>query len=396
MNNFNYFTPTRVIFGKGTEEQVGRLVKEQACKKVLVHFGGGSAKKSGLLDRICESLSKDGIDYTLLGGVVPNPRLSLVREGVALCKKEAVDFILAVGGGSVIDSAKAIAFGACTDADVWDIYLKKVAPKASLAIGAVLTIAAAGSEMSNSSVITNEDGWLKRGYRDDLCRCCFAVMNPELTSSLPEWQTMSGVADILMHTLERYFYADSANTDNSCEITDYIGEGLIKAVMHNALILKDSPLDYNARAEIMWAGSLSHNDLTGCGYSMADWASHQIEHELGGMFDVTHGAGLAAIWATWARAVCGEHIARFAQLARNVFSINCDTEEKTALAGIMAMEDFFRSINMPISIKELGLELSDEQIDELAYKCSFEKTRTIGTFKVLDYEAIRSIYLKAR
>lgn len=396
MNNFNYFAPTHVIFGKDTETQVGTLLKNLGSKKVLIHFGGQSAKKSGLLDRIGQSLAKAGIDYILFGGVLPNPRLSLVKEGITLCKMSGIDFILAVGGGSVIDSAKAIAFGACTHFDVWDIYLKKHTPTACLPIGAVLTIAAAGSEMSNSSVITNEDGLLKRGYRDNLCRCCFAIMNPELTTTLSEWHTMSGAVDILMHTLERYFYTDSSSPDNSCQITDYIGEGLMKTVIQTAPILKDEPTNYTARAEIMWASSLSHNDLTGCGYAMADWASHQMEHELGGMFDVTHGAGLAAIWGSWARFVYHEDTARFAQLARNLFSITDDSKEKTALAGIKAMEGFFRSINMPTSIAELGINLLDEQIDELAYKCSFQKTRTIGAFKVLDYDAIRTIFINAR
>ncbi|MFI3256844.1 MAG: iron-containing alcohol dehydrogenase [Spirochaetales bacterium] len=395
MNDFTYFTPTKVVFAKNAESQVGNLVADLKCKKVLVHYGGESAKKSGLLDRVFASLNELHINYTVLGGVVPNPLLSMVRKGIELCKSEGVDFILAVGGGSVIDSAKAIAYGVANDCDVWDIYLQKVEPTACLPLGCVLTIAAAGSEMSNSSVITNEDGLIKRGYGNNLCRCAFAVMNPELTSTLPEWQTMSGAVDIMMHTFERYFYQDSKNTDTICEMTDRIGEGLIKTVMKNALILKDSPKDYNARAEIMWAGSLSHNGLTGCGYGMSDWATHQIEHELSGMFNVTHGAGLAAVWGSWARYVCKENTARFAQFARNVFSVEESSDEKACLAGIEATENFFRSINMPVSIKELGYDLSEKEIDELAYKCSFEKKRTIGSFKVLDYEDIRTIYKNA-
>ena len=394
MNNFTYWTPTKVIFGKDAEKQTGKLVKAQNCKKVLVHFGGQSAEKSGLLDKIRKSLESENISYVTLGGVVPNPRLSLVREGIALCKKEGVDFILAVGGGSVIDSAKAIGYGVVTKGDVWDIYSKKIEPAGCLPVGSVLTIAAAGSEMSDSSVITNEDGWLKRGYSSDYARCRFAVMNPELTATLSEWQTMSGCTDIIMHTLERYFYpADEAAGENA--ITDSIAEGLIKTVMKNALILKDKPKDYNARSQIMWAGSLSHNGLTGCGNGTSDWATHQIEHELSGMFDVTHGAGLAAVWGSWARYVYKENPARFAQLARNVFGISETDNEQAALKGIKAMEDFFRSIGMPVSLKELKVNAGEEQIDTMALKCSFNKTRTIGTFKKLGYEDLKLIYQAA-
>lgn len=394
MNDFNYWTPTKVILGKDAEKQTGALVKAQKCKKVLVHFGGGSAKRSGLLDRICDSLKAENIDYVLLGGVVPNPRLSLVREGIALCKKEGVDFILAVGGGSVLDSAKAIGYGVVTEGDVWDIYLKKLQPAGCLPVGSVLTIAAAGSEMSDSSVITNEDGWLKRGYSSDYGRCRFAVMNPELTATLDEWQTMSGCTDIIMHTLERYFYpADEAAGENA--ITDSIAEGLIKTVMKNALILKDKPKDYNARAQIMWAGSLSHNGLTGCGNGTSDWATHQIEHELGGMFDITHGAGLAAVWGSWARYVYKENPARFAQLAENVFGIKAASAEQGALDGIKAMEDFFRSINMPVSLKDMNIDLTQEQIETLSFKCCFEKKRLVGSFKKLGYEDLIAIYKAA-
>ena len=294
MENFNYYTPTRVVFGRGTENQTGELVKQQGCRKVLVHYGGNSAKKSGLLDRIFRSLEEAGIDYVSLGGVVPNPRLSLVYEGIELCKKKQVDFILAVGGGSVIDSAKAIGYGMANEGDVWDFYEGKRQATACMPIGAVLTISAAGSEMSNSSVITNENGWLKRGYNTDYCRPKFAVMNPELTMTLPKYQTASGCVDIMMHTMERYF-----NQSDNMELTDGFSEHLIRTVMKNAKILMEHPDDYNARAEVMWAGSLSHNGLMGCGTDGGDWASHQLEHELGGMFDVAHGAGLAAVWSSW-------------------------------------------------------------------------------------------------
>ncbi|WP_286909399.1 iron-containing alcohol dehydrogenase [Clostridium sp. UBA1652] len=392
MQDFNFYTPTQVVFGKKGEDKVGELVKALNCKKVLVHFGGNSAKKSGLLDRVFDSLTQSGIDYVSLGGVVPNPRLSKVYEGIDLCKKENVDFILAIGGGSVIDSAKAIGYGMANDCDVWDFYMKKAVPTGCLPIGTILTLSAAGSEMSNSSVITNEEGWLKRGCNSDYCRPKFAIMNPELTYTLPPYQTASGSTDILMHTMERYF-----TQGGTMELTDGISEALMRTVINNSKILMKDPTNYEARAEVMWAGSLSHNGLTGCG-SIGDWACHQLEHELGGMFDVAHGAGLAAVWGSWARYVYKYNVARFAQFAVNVLGVPNDfsDQEKTALAGIEAMEAYYKSIDMPISIKELGVELNDEQIHELAYKCSFQKTRTIGGVKALNMEDIIEIYKMAR
>lgn len=391
MENFNYYTPTKVVFGRGTEEQVGELVRQQECKKVLVHYGSGSVKRSGLLDRICGSLDAAGIDYISLGGVVPNPRLSLVYEGIRICKEENVDFILAVGGGSVIDSAKAIGYGVANEGDVWDFYEKKRQAKACLPIGVVLTISAAGSEMSDSSVITNEDGWLKRGYSSDLGRAGFAVMNPELTMTLPKYQTASGCTDIMMHTMERYF-----NQAENMELTDGISEHLIRTVMKNAQILMEHPDDYNARAEVMWAGSLSHNGLTGCGTDGGDWASHQLEHELGGMFDVAHGAGLAAVWGSWARYVVDARPERFAQFAVNVMGVEKGTDDmETALRGIEAMEDFYRSVEMPVSIRELGMDPTDEQLHEMAEKCSHFRKRTIGCVKKLDVDDMYRIYKNA-
>ncbi len=395
MQNFEYYTPTRVIFGKNTETKVGELIKKQCAKKVLVHYGGESAKKSGLLDRVFESLKANNIDYITLGGVVPNPLLSLVHEGVELCKKESVDFLLAVGGGSVIDSAKAIALGACIDFDVWDLYTRKAEAKESLPVGCILTIAAAGSEMSNSSVITNENGLIKRGLGTDLSRCAFAIMNPELTMTLPTWHTMSGVTDIIMHTLERYFCINSDSSDNTSMMTDSISEGLIKTSIANGLVLKNNPNDYKARAEIMWAGSLSHNNLTQCGYSQPDWATHQIEHELSGMFDVTHGAGLAAVWPAWARYVMDANFERFAKLGREVFGIEITDAKSAAEECIQKMENFFESIGMPTTISKLELSLTDGIIEELATKCSFQKTRTVGSFKTLDFDDIKAIYKKA-
>ena len=391
MGIFHYYTPTRVVFGRDAELETGKLIKEQECYKVLVHYGGKSAEKNGVLKKIYQSLEEKNISYISLGGVVPNPVLSKVREGIELCRQEGVDFILAVGGGSVIDSAKAIGYGVANEGDVWDFYEGVRSPRACLPIGAVLTIAAAGSEMSNSSVITNEDGKLKRGYDNDLCRCRFAVMNPELTYTLPDYQTQCGCVDILMHTMERYF-----NAGDNMELTDGISEALMRTVMENACILKKEPQNYKARAEVMWAGSLSHNGLTGCGTDGGDWASHQIEHELGGMFNVAHGAGLAAVWASWARYVYKDRIDRFVKFALNVMGItDSDNKEQVALNGIAAMEDFYRSIDMPISIKGLGISPDEKQIEEMAEKCTFFGKRTVGIVKKLGKKDIISIYKAA-
>ncbi len=391
MHNFEYYAPTKVVFGRNTEAETGKLIKELNCQKVLVHYGGGSVVRSGLLDRVYESLDAEGIPYVSLGGVVPNPRLSKVREGISLARQEGVDFILAVGGGSVIDSAKAIGYGMANEGDVWDFYARKRTASACLPIGAVLTIAAAGSEMSNSSVITNEEGWIKRGYSSNYCRCRFAVLNPELTCTLPDYQTQSGCVDIMMHTLERYL-----NHGTNMELTDGISEALLRTVIKSARTLRDDPENYEARAEVMWASSLSHNGLTGCGTDGGDFASHQLEHELSGMFDVTHGAGLAAIWGSWARYVYRERPDRFASLAAKVLMVpEKGSAEETALAGIEAMEDFYRSIGMPTSLRELGIEPTKEQILELAEKCSFGNTRTIGIVKKLGREDMAEIYRMA-
>lgn len=409
MKNFQYYAPTKVLFGKDTETKVGELILEQiASPKVLIHYGSNSAKKSGLLDRVEKSLKDAGINFISLGGVVPNPRISLAREGIALCQKEHVNFILAVGGGSVIDSAKAIGYGlANPEVDVWDIYDQKYVPTGCAPIGVILTIAAAGSEMSNSSVLTNEDGLLKRGYNSEYSRCKFAILNPELTMSLPMYQTQSGCVDILMHTLERYFGPErsfvkegassvagvSGGEEGVAELTDSIAEALMKTLIHNALILKEQPSNYNARAEVMWASSLSHNGLTACGGS-GDWASHQMEHEIGGMFDVAHGAGLAAIWGSWARYVYKDCPDRFAQFAQNVMGVK--NADNLALAGIEALENLFRKIEMPTSLTELGVKPTDEQIAEMALKCSYWRKRKVGGFHPLDVDDMIAIYTMAK
>ena len=393
-NNFTFYSPTEVVFGKGVQTEAGAYIKKYNGNRVLIVYQNDEILKNGFMDEILRSLKEEGIFFEFLDGILSNPYLSKVYEGIEIGKRLDLDFILAVGGGSVIDSAKAIGYGVANPwTDVWNFFLKTEVPTACLPIGAIPTIAASGSEMSGSCVITNEDGWLKRGStRSDLCRPKFTLMNPRLTYTLPEYQTESGCVDILLHTMERYF----VNIE-TMEITDSISESLMQTVIYNARILLNEPGNYNARAEIMWAGSLSHNDLTGCGTGGGDWACHQLEHELGGLYDVTHGAGLAAIWGSWARYVYDANPERFAQFATNIFDIPCFADyESTALAGINAMEDFFRSIHMPTSLHELGLDLTDEQIHELAFKCSFEDTRTIGVFKQLNMKDMEKIYTMAR
>ena len=388
MFNFSYYTPTQVVFGRDAEAHTGALVKAQGCKKVLINYGGGSVVRSGLLGRIKASLDKEGVTYIELGGVVPNPRLSLVYQGIELCKKEGVDFILAVGGGSVIDSSKAIAYGLAEDADVWELYDRARQAKACLPVGVVLTIAAAGSEMSDSSVITKDEGGIKRGYSSDLCRPRFAIMNPELTATLPPYQTASGCADIMMHTMERYF-----TPNGTMDLTDSLAEGLMRTVMDNAVILRDDPANYDARAEIMWAGSLSHNGLTGCGSDGGDWATHGLEHEMGGMFDVTHGAGLAAVWGSWARYVYRDCLDRFVKFAVNVMGVeNTGAPEDVALKGIQAMEDFYRSIQMPTCFSELGIAPTQEQLSTMAHMFHIACGGKKGTAKVLQEADFLKIY----
>ena len=393
MLNFTFYTPTRVVFGKDTEGQVGDLAKAYGAHKVLLHYGGKSAERSGLLGRIRLALEMAGVDYVELGGVVPNPHLDKVYEGIQLCKKEGVDFILAVGGGSVIDSSKAICYGlAEPDKDVWELFDKTRQAKCFFPLAVVLTIAAAGSEMSNSCVITDEKTLQKRGYNNYIDRPLFAIMKPEITRTLPDYQTESGCADIMMHTMERYF-----NNGGSMELTDGLSESLIRTVMKNAEILHVDPDNYDARAEVMWASSLSHNGLTGCGTDGGDWACHRMEHELGGMFDVTHGAGLAAIWGSWARFVYRDCLPRFVQFAVNVMDVKPgSSDDETALAGIRAMEAFYRRIGMPTNIKELGVEPTDEQIEEMAAAVAVVCGDPFGSAKKLSKKDVAEIYRKAR
>lgn len=393
IKDFNFYAPTRVVFGKSSEQKIGELVAAYGGHRVLVHYGGGSAERSGLLNVVRKQLSDAKIEFFELGGVVPNPLLSKVYEGIELCRKQHVDFILAVGGGSVIDSSKAIGYGVGYEGDVWDFWAGKNTPASCLPIGVVLTIPAAGSEMSSSSVITKDEGLVKRGINSDLCRCRFAVMNPERTYTLPAYQTAAGATDIMMHTMERYFsnYEDMT-------LTDAISEALLRTVKDVVITVLQHPDDYRTRAQIMWAGSLAHNDLTECG-TEKDFATHRLEHELSALFGVTHGAGLAAIWPSWARYVKSRHLSRFVQFAVNVMGVENDFAhpEETAERGICAVEDFYRKIGMPTNIHELiGHDITDEELDIMVDKCSRGGTITIGAMEVLGTKEMREIYEMAR
>lgn len=394
MHNFEYYTPTRIIFGRNAENAAGDLIKRYGGTRVLVHYGQGSAVKSGLMARVKKILDDAGLFYVGLGGVVPNPHLDKVRAGFALGRLNQVDFVLAVGGGSVIDSAKAIAFAlAEPDENVWDLFERRRKPKASLPVGSILTIAAAGSEMSRNVVITNEETKKKRSFGDALARPKFAIMDPELTMTLPDYQTAAGCVDIMMHTMERYF-----TSGGNMQITDAIAEGLLRTVMQNANILRLNPKNYNARAEIMWASSLAHNGLTGCGNDGGDFATHNLEYELSGMFNVTHGAGLSALWGSWARYVYKVCLPRFVKFAVNVMGVDATglSEEEVALRGIEDMEDFCRKIGMPTRIKELGIELTDAQIKEMAESCEKATGGSIGSAKRIYFDDMVNIYSAAR
>jgi len=391
MDNFIYETPTKVYFGKGEEERTGKLIKEAGATKVLLHYGGQSAKKSGLLDRIKGYLEAEDIDYIELGGVVANPELKLVREGIALGLKEGVDFVLAVGGGSVLDSAKDIANGiANPDIDVWDFSLGKAVPAKTLKKGAVLTISAAGSEMSNSCVITNPDTKVKKGYSCTCNRMDFAIENPELTYSVSAYQTACGAVDIAMHTIERYFCKGE-----DTYLTDSIAEAIIRSAIKSGKDAVEHPDDYVARANMMWASSLAHNGLTQCGRSFL-MAVHQLEHVISAHFpEVAHGAGLAALWCSWARYVYDANIPRFLQYAHNVWNVDIEFEhpEVTVNKAIDMQEEYYRSIGMPVSLSELGIK--EEDLETLALGCSQNKTRVLDGYKKLGYEDMLNIYKMA-
>ncbi|HAK46264.1 MAG TPA: NADH-dependent alcohol dehydrogenase [Spirochaeta sp.] len=386
MNNFDFKNPTQIIFGKDSEKRTGVLAAEYGAKKVLLHYGGGSIKKTGLYDRVTASLKAAGLEVFELAGVKPNPRLSLVREGVSLCREHSIDLILAVGGGSVIDSAKAIGIGAVYEGDVWDFYTGKAEPQGSLKVATILTIPAAGSESSNGSVITNEDGGLKRPCGSDFIYPVFSICNPELAFTLPVSQIANGTADIFAHMHERYF-----TNVKQVDLTDRLIEAGMRNIIHHAPRLLDNPEDYDTWAEVMWTGTIAHNNLLDTG-RVGDWGSHDIEHELSGMFDIAHGAGLAIIIPAWMKYVYKHDVELFAQFAERVFFVERDYVNpwKTALEGIYRLEQHFKRMGMAIRLSEVGI--TDDSFDEMAEKATAGDSAALGNFVKLDKTAIIKIF----
>lgn len=385
MLNFTFSMPTKIVFGEDSHLQVGKEIKPLGTK-ILLHYGGGHIVRSGLKQQVCDALKEAGLSYVELGGVQPNPRVSLVREGIELCRRESVDFILAVGGGSVIDSAKAIAIGVPYDGDVWDFYEGQVRAEKILPVGVVLTIPAAGSEASTGTVLTNEEGWLKRDYGDENLRPQFALMNPKLTYSLPPYQTACGVVDMMAHVLERYF-----TQEKEVGLTDQLCEGTLRSIMEEAPRVLKKPEHYGARANLMWAGTLAHNDILGTGRS-GDWASHNIEHELSGIYDIAHGAGLAIVFPAWMKYVYKHNPQRFLQFAVRVFKVeqNFENPQETILEGIRRLENFFKEIGLPTTLKEA--DIPGDRLEEMAAKCTADDTKTVGGLVLLDQEDVLEIY----
>lgn len=390
MKNFTYQVPTKFVFGRGAENEVGREIRALGGTKVLIHYGGGSAVRSGLIGRVQAALEAEGIAHVELGGVQPNPRDTLVYQGIELARREGVDFVLAVGGGSAIDSSKAIAHGICYDGDFWDFFCRKAQPERTTPFGVILTMAAAGSESSNSCVITQASTLTKRGLSSELNRPKFAIMNPELAMTLPPYQIACGATDILAHIMERYF-----TCEKEVDLTDRLCEGAMQAVIRAARIAVRNPKDYDAQAQLMWGSTIAHNDTVGVG-RVSDFGSHQIEHELSALYDVAHGAGLAVVFPAWMRYQMHKDVMRFAQFAVRVYRCDMDFEhpERTALAGIEAHEAFLKDIGMPITLKELGARTED--IPALAAKTkktNLADQTTGGAFpmKTEDIEAILRI-----
>ena len=394
MNNFTFYSPTMFAFGQGEASRVGALVRQFGGSKVLLVAGGGSVKKNGAYDAVAVSLKEAGLPWCELWGVQANPRSGKVYEGIELARTEGADFLLAIGGGSVIDTAKAIGMGIPYDGDFWDFFTGKAKIEHTLPVGTVLTISAAGSETSDSAVLTNDETTLKRGLNTDLQRPLFAIMDPELTYTLPRYQVGCGVVDIMMHTLERYF--NPGHPSN--RMTDEIAEGLLRTVIDAGRVAMQDSHNYDAMSEIMWAGSLSHNNLTGLG-GVKDFSVHQFGHELSGMFDAAHGATLSVMWPQWARYVVDTDPARFAHYGEAVWRLtrkDGESDRDLALRAIDTTEEFFRSIDMPTTFTELGIGvLSEEQLRELAERCTFFHTRVVGKFCPLDYDGILAVYRMA-
>lgn len=391
MHAFTYYNPTEVIFGQETQLKTAAYVKKYGGTRVLLVYGGGSIKRSGLLDLVLENLKDNQIACELFGGAKPNPTLEHAREGIKKALAFQADFILGVGGGSAIDSAKAIAHGTANpNTDIWDFWLQKEPLTKSLPIGTILTIPAAGSETSSSSVLTNTANGRKSGLPSDFNRPCFAIMNPALSFTLPTFQIGCGITDIMMHTLDRYFNP----LDN--ELTDAIAEALLRTVIRYGSAAIKEPHNYEAMSELMWAGSLSHNGLTGLGGDK-DFAVHQLGHELSAFFDTAHGASLSTVWGSWAAYVYQEKVSRFARYARNVWGLTGHSEEELALAGIKATVEYFCSLGMPTSFgmnTDIGIQ-NDDSLRRLAYRCTHEGTRTIGSFKIMNEADIYHVYQAA-
>ncbi|MBO6132809.1 MAG: iron-containing alcohol dehydrogenase [Lachnospiraceae bacterium] len=393
MNDFNYYSPTRVVFGRSSVEKTGEAVAREGGKRALIVYGGGHAVKSGLIKRVEDSLESAGVAFVEFGGARPNPLLSHAEKGVELAIEKGCDFILAVGGGSVIDTAKGIAHGAANQGTaLWDIWKNPGSLKKSLPIGAVLTIAAAGSELSDSAVLTNEETSQKQGMNTDFNRCRFAIMNPELLMSLPPYQLAAGITDIMMHTMERYFIPGI-----QCALTDEIAEGLLRTVIENGRKVIENPNDYDAMAEVMWSSSLSHNNLTECGRGK-DFSVHKLGMALSALYDDTHGATLSAVWGAWARYQYKEAIGRFARFARKVFGVEEKDDERAALEGIERAEEFWKSIGMPVDLNELCADrgLPDEKaLIRLAELATRERTMTLSRLRPLNVEECVEIYKMA-
>ena len=390
MENFKFYAPTEVIFGKDVENQTG----ETACKygkKALLVYGKGSVIKSGLLGRVEKSLADAGVEYQEFGGAKPNPTLAHAKDGIKEALSFGADMIIGVGGGSAIDTAKAIAHGtANSDQDLWSLWTRKVPLTKSLPVGAVLTIAAAGSEMSDSAVLTNEELGKKAGINTDFNRCRFAIVNPALGMTLPKNQLSAGVTDIMMHTMERYFIPDI-----QCDMTDEIAEGLIRTVIKNGKKIVEDPSDYNAMCEVFWASSLSHNNLTECGRGK-DFSVHKLGHALSARYDVTHGDSLSAVWGSWAKELYKGAVPRFARFAEKVWEICESDEEKAALLGIEKTVDFFKSIGMPVSLKDLGIDPSDADLEALSLDATMQGTVKLSRIRPLDANDVKKIYEAAR
>lgn len=388
MLDFTYYTPSKVYFGKGKEKEVGEIIRGYGFKKIMMQYGMSSIKKSGLYDTVMTSLRNAGIEVVEMGGIEPNPKLSFVYKAIEVARREGVELILSVGGGSVLDSSKATANGVLYEGDVWDLFERKAVSKGALPVACILTHSAAGSEMSASCVITNMETNMKRGMSCDYNRCLFSILNPELTFSVSKYQTACGIVDIMMHTLERYF-----TVCPETPLTDRIAESILKSVCEAGKVVINEPENYDARATIMWASSLSHNDLTSCGRINA-LAVHQLEHALSGEYDeIAHGAGLAVLFPAWARLAYKNNPKRFANLARAVFDITEKDDEKAAVLGIDALSAFFKEIGMPQKISEFGVP--KEAIFRLAELCTFGKTRTVNSLIELDYDKIVEIFENA-